>query len=95
MTTFLGVPIRSRGVVFGNRDLTERLDEQLFSRRRPRLVEALVSDRRYRDRELPACTRNPSVASSGSGRRATSAVSSSPDGEALDVLERTPRACTA
>ena len=43
MTTFLGVPIRSRGIVFGNLYLTDRLDNRPFTDEDLELVEALAS----------------------------------------------------
>lgn len=43
MTTFLGVPIRSRGVVFGNLYLTDRVDGQPFSAEDEELVLALAA----------------------------------------------------
>jgi signal transduction histidine kinase len=43
MTTFLGVPVRSRDMVFGNLYLTDRLDGRAFTDEDVELVEALAS----------------------------------------------------
>jgi signal transduction histidine kinase len=43
MTTFLGVPVRSRDVVFGNLYMTDRLDGRDFTDEDVELVEALAS----------------------------------------------------
>ena len=43
MTTFLGVPVRSRGVVFGNLYLTDRVDGRPFSAEDEELVLALAA----------------------------------------------------
>lgn len=42
MTTFLGMPVRIRGTVFGNLYLTEKADGQPFSEEDEQLVEALA-----------------------------------------------------
>jgi signal transduction histidine kinase len=43
MTTFVGVPIRSRGMVFGNLYLTDRMDGRDFTDEDVELLEALAS----------------------------------------------------
>jgi len=43
MTTFLGVPVRVRGTVFGNLYLTEKLDGEPFTARDEELVQALAN----------------------------------------------------
>ena len=53
MTSFLGVPVRIRGTVFGNLYLTEKAGGGPFTEQDEQLVEALASTAGLRDRERP------------------------------------------
>ncbi len=71
MATFLGVPVRVRGEVFGNLYLTEKRNGTGFTTEDERTVMAR-SPLRPSPSRMPGCTSAPASASTGSRRSRTS-----------------------
>ena len=67
MRAFLGVPVRSRGQVFGNLYLAERLDGADFTPDDEDLVVALAASAGVADRERPALRGVPPAAGVAAG----------------------------
>ena len=68
METFLGVPVRIRGTVFGNLYLTEKAGGAAFTEEDEQLVDALGPGRRLRHRQRAVVRASASDGGSGSRR---------------------------
>lgn len=96
MTTFLGVPVRVRGEVFGNLYLTEKRDGQYFSAEDERTVMALAAAAAVaiENARLYELTRQRELWQSAVSAIGTAVLSGTDSGETLELIANKSRTLT-
>lgn len=96
MTTFLGVPVRVRGEVFGNLYLTEKRDGQYFSAEDERTVMALAAAAAVaiENARLFELTRQRELWQSAVSAIGTAVLSGTDSGETLELIAEKSRTLT-